>query len=61
MNRGKESACNAGNSEDMGSVPGSGRPPGEGNSKPLQYSYLDNPMDRGAWWVIVHGVVKGQT
>ena len=61
MNRGKESACNAGNSEDVGSVPGSGRPPGEGNSKPLQYSYLDNPMDRGAWWVIVHGVVKGQT
>ena len=61
MTRGKESACNAGNSEDVGSVPGSGRPPGEGNSKPLQYSYLDNPMDRGAWWVIVHGVVKGQT
>ena len=61
MNRGKESACNAGNSEDVGSVPGSGRPPGEGNSKPLQYSYLDNPMDRGAWRVIVHGVVKGQT
>ena len=42
----KESACNAG---DPGSIPGSGRPRGEGNSNPLQYSCLGNPMDRGAW------------
>ena len=43
---GKESACNAG---DPGLVPGLGRAPGEGNSNPLQYSCLENPMDRGAW------------
>ena len=49
----KESACNAG---DMGSIPGSGRSPGEGNGYPLQYSCLENSMDRGAWCVIVHGV-----
>ena len=49
---GKESACNAG---DMGSIPGSGRSPGEGNSNPLQYSCLGNPMDRGAWPTTVHG------
>ena len=48
---GKESACNAG---DPGSFPGSGRSPGGGNSNPLQYSYLENPMDRGAWHAIVH-------
>ena len=58
---GKESACNAGNSEDVGSAPGSGRSPGEGNGNPLQYSCLGNPMDRGAWRAIVCGVVKGQT
>ena len=45
----KVSACNAG---DLGSIPGSGRFPGEGNSNPLQYSCLENPMDRGAWWAI---------
>ena len=45
---GKESACNAG---DPGSIPGSGRAPGEGNGYPLQYSCLENPMDRGAWWL----------
>ena len=43
----KESACNAG---DPGWIPGSGRSPGEGNGYPLQYSCLENPMDRGAWW-----------
>ena len=43
---------------DMGSIPGSGRSPGEGNSNPLQYSYLENPMDRGAWRATVHGVSK---
>ena len=47
---GKESTCSAGDTEDAGSIPGSGRFPGEGNSNPLQYSCLENPMDRGAWW-----------
>ena len=46
------------NAEDMGSIPGSGRSPGGGNGNPLQYSCLENPMDRGAWWAIVHGVAK---
>ena len=46
---------------DVGSVPGSGRSPGEGNGKPLQYSYLENSMDRGAWLAAVHGVEKNQT
>ena len=55
---GKESSCNAG---DPGSIPGSGRSPGEGNGNPLQYSYLENPKDRGAWWAIVHRVIKSQT
>ena len=52
---GKESACKPG---DVGSIPGSGRPPGEGNGYPLQYSCLENPMDRGAWQAAVHGVAK---
>ena len=51
----KESACHAG---DAGSVPGSGRSPAEGNGNPLQYSCLENPMDRGAWWATVHGVTR---
>ena len=55
---GKESTCNA---EDLGSISGSGRSPGEGNGNPLQYSCLGNPMDRGAWWAIVHEVTKSQT
>ena len=55
---GKESACNVG---DQGSIPGSGRPPGEGNGYPLQYSCLENSTDRGAWWAIIHGVTKSQT
>ena len=54
----KASACNAG---DQGSTPGMGRSPGEGNSNPLQYSCLENPMDRGAWQATVHGVAKSQT
>ena len=49
---GKESACSAG---DQGSIPGLGRFPGEGNGNKLQYSCLENSMDRGAWWDIVHG------
>ena len=54
----KASAYNA---RDMGSIPGSGRSPGEGNGNPLQYSCLENHMDRGAWWATVHGVAKSQT
>ena len=46
---------------DLGSIPGLGRSPGEGNSYPLQYSGLENSMDRGAWWATVHGVPKSQT
>ena len=52
---GKESACNAG---DRGSIPGLGRSRGEGNGNPLQYSCLENPMDRGAWRATVHGVAR---
>ena len=55
---GKESACNAG---DPGSIPGSGICPGEGNGNPLQYSCLENSMDRGAWWAAVHAVTKSRT
>ena len=51
----KESACNAG---DPGSIPGLGRSPGEGSSYPLQYSCLENPMDRGAWWATAHGLQR---
>ena len=51
----KNSPANEG---DTGSIPGLGRSPGEGNGNPLQYSYLGNPMDRGAWWATVHGVTK---
>ena len=52
---GKESVCNAG---DPSSIPGSGRPPGEGNGNPLHYSCLENPTDRGAWQATVHGVLS---
>ena len=52
---GKESACHVG---DLDSIPGSGRVPGEGNGYPLQYSCLENSMDRGDWQVTVHGVAK---
>ena len=55
---GKDSACNAG---DPGSIPGSGRSPGEGHGNPLQYSCLGNPMGRGAWQATVHGVAKSWT
>ena len=54
----KVSACNAG---DLGSIPGLGRSPGEGNGTPLQYSCLENPMDGGAWWATVHSIAKSQT
>ena len=46
---------------DTGLIPGSGRSPGEGHGNPLQYSCLENPMDVGAWWAAVHGVVKSRT
>ena len=54
----KESSCNAG---DLGLIPGLGRSPGEGNGNLLQYSCLENPMDRGAWLTTVHRVTKSQT
>ena len=54
----KESACNAG---DLSLIPGSGRCPREKNGNPLQYSCLENSMDRGAWWATVHGVTKSWT
>ena len=53
----KESVCSAG---DLGSIPGSGRSSREGNGKPLQYPCLENPMDREAWWGLVHGVTKSR-
>ena len=53
----KESDCNSG---DMGLIPGSRRSPGEGNGNPLQYSCLENPMDRGTWWATIHGVTKSR-
>ena len=52
---GKESAYNAGATGDPGSIPGSGGSTGGGNGNPLQYSCLENPMDRGAWWATVYG------
>ena len=55
---GKEPACSAGDTGDVGSIPGSGRFPGKGNGNPLQYSCLENPTDREAWCAIVHGVAN---
>ena len=54
---GDESACNAG---ELGSIPGLRRSPEEGNGNPLQYSCLENPMDRGAWGATVHGVAQSR-
>ena len=54
----KASACNVGG---LGSIPGSGRSPGEGNGNPLQYPCLEKPMGGGAWWATVHGVEKSPT
>ena len=54
----KAFACNAG---DLGLIPGSGRSPGEGNSNPLQYYFLENPMDGEAWWATVHGVAVAKS
>ena len=58
---GKNLPANAGDLRDVGSIPGWGRFPGEGNGNPLQYSCLENPMDRGAWQATVHGVMKSRT
>ena len=55
---GKESTCKAG---DLGLIPGLGRSPGGGHGNPLQYSGLENPHGRGAWWAIVHGVAESDT
>ena len=57
----KNLPANAGDIRDVGSIPESGRSPGGGHSNPLQYFCLENPMDRGAWWMTVHGVVKNWT
>ena len=57
----KKPPANAGDMRDVGSVPGSGRSPGEGNGNALQYSCLENPMVRGAWQVTAHGVTKSRT
>ena len=54
----KESTCNARDIKDSELIPGSGRSPGGGHGNALQDSCLENPMDRGAWWAIVHGVTK---
>ena len=57
----KNPPANAGDKRDMSLIPGPGRSPGVGNGNPLQYSCLENPMDRGAWQVIVHRVAQSQT
>ena len=54
----KESTCKAGDIGEVGSIPGLRGSPGGGNGNPLQYSCLENPMGRGAWWATVHGVAK---
>ena len=58
---GKESACNARDTGDLGVIPGLGRSTGEEHGNPLQYSCLENPTDRGTWRAIVRGVAKSQT
>ena len=55
---GKNPPASAGDIRDAGLIPGLGRSPGEGNGNPLQYSYLENSMDRGAWWATVYGIIK---
>ena len=56
----KSLPANAGDIIDVGSIPRSGRSPGEGNGNPLQYPCLENSINRGAWWATVHGVTKSQ-
>ena len=57
----KNLPANTGDTGDLGSIPALGRSPGEGNGNPLQYSCLENPVNRGAWWATVHRVSKSQT
>ena len=57
----KNLLANAGDARDLGLIPGLWKYPGGGHGNPLQYSCLENPMDRGAWWATVHGVTKSQT
>ena len=57
----KNPSANAGDAKDKGSIPGSGSSLGGGHANPLQYSCLENPMDRGAWWATVHGAAKSRT
>ena len=57
----KNPPANAGDTRDAGLIPGSGRSPGVGNGNPVQYSCLENPMDRGTWKAIVHGAAKSGT
>ena len=57
----KNLPANAGYTRDAASIPGSGRSHGEGNGYPLQYSCLEKPLNRGAWWIAVHGVANSQT
>ena len=57
----KNPPANAGDARDMGFISRSGRSPGGQNANPLQYSCLENPMNRGVWWATVHGVTKSQT
>ena len=54
----KNPPVDTGDAGDMGSIPGLGRSPGGGNGNPLQYSCMENPMDRGIWWVTAHGIEK---
>ena len=58
---GSDSKASVYNAGDLGSIPGSGRSPGEGNGNSFQYYSLENPKDRGAWWAIVHEITKSQT
>ena len=57
----KKPPANAGDAREVGSIPGLGRSPGVGNDNPLQYSCLENSMDRGAWWATIPGITKSQT
>ena len=57
----KNLSTNAGDTRDVGSIPGSRRSPGGGRGDPLQYSCLENLMDKGAWWATIHGVAKSRT
>ena len=57
----KNPLANAGDIRDAGLIPGLGRSPGGGNGSPLQYSYLENPMEKGVWWATVHSVAESDT